>query len=508
MTLAWPRPVADDGLAVWRRHAAALALCWASLLILFHRDVADLAGIYWNSTTFGHCLFVPPILGWLVWQRRAELVRVAPAGWWPALIPMAGAAFVWMLGEAAGVALVRHVALVAMLQSAVLAVLGPNVARGLIFPLAYMIFLVPFGEFMEAPLQTVTVDMVMALLHLFQVPASVDGVLITTSNGFFEVAEACSGNKFLIAMLAYGSLVANVCYVRWRRRAAFMAMALTVPILANGVRAFGTIYAAWWTSVEAATGFDHIVYGFVFFAVVMIAVIAIGWRWFDRDPAAPWFDPARLQVPVTRAMDRWTATGAVMGVAVLGAAAGWAADRRTQDLPARIDLPQVPGWTRTAPSRIAPWEPNFPTADHRLFGRYTDGVGRAVDLSIIVYAGQREGHELVAHGQGAIRENDVWVRIEDLPPVEGGSALRMIGPNRVEREVVTWYRVGDMVTASPRTVKLQTLRAKLFGGPQAAVAILISAERGDQDSRRAIRDFLAAMGPVDRVADRAVGATP
>mgnify|MGYP002832164248 CR=1 FL=1 len=95
-----------------------------------------------------------------------------------------------------------------------------------------------------------------------------------------------SQNVGLIAMTVFGALVANVCYVSWPRRIAFMAMALVVPILANGVRAFGTIYAAYWTSVERATGFDHIVYGWIFFGLVMAAVLAIGWRWFDRDPDA------------------------------------------------------------------------------------------------------------------------------------------------------------------------------------------------------------------------------
>ncbi|WP_204309205.1 archaeosortase/exosortase family protein, partial [Klebsiella michiganensis] len=79
-------------------------------------------------------------------------------------------------------------------------------------------------------LQDITIAMVMPMLHLFGVPASVDGVLITTSNGYFEVAEACSGAKFVIAMIAFGVLVANVCYISWRRRAAFMVAAIVVPI--------------------------------------------------------------------------------------------------------------------------------------------------------------------------------------------------------------------------------------------------------------------------------------
>ncbi len=297
MTVAVPAPdfARASGFDVrWQRHAAMLGAVWGALLLLFRGDAADLARIYWTNTTFGHCLFVAPVIGWLVWQRRRELALVAPVGWWPGLALVAVGGFGWLLGDAAGVALFRHAGLIVMLQGAAVSVLGPNVARALLFPLAYMLFLIPFGEAFEGPLQDVTVAMTMPLLHAAGVPATVDGVLITTPNGYFEVAEACSGAKFFIAMLAFGTLTANVCYVSWPRRAVFLGVALVVPVIANGLRAFGTIYAAWWTSVEEATGMDHIVYGWVFFAAVMAAVLAIGWRWFDRDPDAAWFDPARL----------------------------------------------------------------------------------------------------------------------------------------------------------------------------------------------------------------------
>ncbi|MEZ0242377.1 MAG: exosortase A [Sphingomonas sp.] len=489
----------------WKRHAAMLAGAWAALLLLFHRDAGDLATIYWTNTTFGHCLFVAPVIGWLVWQRRFELSKVAPQGWWPGLIIVAAGGFGWLIGDASGVALFRHAGLVLMMQGAVMSVLGFNVARALLFPLAYMAFLVPFGDFLEEPLQDITVRMVMPLLHIFGVPAEVDGVLISTSNGYFEVAEACSGAKFLIAMFAYGVLVANVCYVSWARRAGFMVMAIVVPVIANGLRAFGTIYVAWWTTVEQATGLDHIVYGWVFFGIVMVAVLAIGWKWFDRDPDAAWFDPAKLQNDRGRHLDGAVASLLVPAVAALFL--GWSSliAARAEPLPATVELPEVRGWTR-APLSNTPWAPNFPGADHFLMGRYVDGQGRAVDLVVALYDSQHEGKELVGFGIGAIRENDRWVRISDLPDVAGGHTLRMTGPGRVERVVTTWYRVGGVLTGSDKRVKLATLRVKLLGGEQRAVAVLVSAERGgDFDADAAVRDFLASVGPVDALADRMSG---
>ncbi|URW76772.1 exosortase A [Sphingomonas donggukensis] len=486
----------------WQRPLALLVFAWGALLTIFHRDVADLAFIYWNSTTFGHCLFVLPVIAWLVWQRRGDLAQVMPAAWWPGLALVVAGAGGWFLGDIAGVAFARHLGLVLMLQGAVAAILGPNVTRAILFPLAYLVFLVPFGEFLEGPLQDVTTAMTMPLLHLFGVPATVDGVLITIPNGYFEVAEACSGAKFVIAMVAYGALVANVCYVSWGRRAAFVAMALVVPVIANGLRASGTIYAAHLTSVEAATGFDHIVYGWVFFGLVMAAVLAIGWRWFDRDPDAAWVDTTRLQTPPAPA-DRSAVTGAIIAIAVLAYAVGALLVARSDALPAQLELPDVPGWTRVEVSTRAPWAPWYPTADHVLNGRYADAQGHVVDLAVAVYAGQREGHELVGFGQGLLRENDRWVKVMDEPSIAGGRVERIVAPGPVEREVATWYRIAGTTTASERRVKIETLKAKLIGGPQRGVALHLSAEGGEGPApRAAIAAFLAAAGPVDTLADR------
>ncbi len=489
-------------LETWRRHLGALALVTAALLILFRNDVTDLVRIWWTSTTFGHCLFIGPVIAWLVWQRRGELAQLAPVGWWPGLALVAVGGFGWLMGDAASVGFARQLGLVVMLQGAVVAILGPNVARGLLFPLGYALFLVPFGDGLEPPLQSITVAIVMPLLHLVGVPAVVDGVLIHAGRYWFEVAEACSGAKFVIAMVAFGVLVANLCFLSWRRRAIFLAVSVVVPVIANGVRAFGTIWAADLTSVEAATGFDHIVYGWVFFALVMAGVLALGWRWFDRAPDDPAFDPARLQtVPRHR-------TGVVLvSVLTFTTAAifpAWSTTiaGRAAVLPAHIDLPDIPGWHRVPISTRAPWTPYYPNADHTLFGRYADASGDTVDLAIAVYGRQREGAKLAAFGTGVLREEDRWVRVADLPDLGGGSMMRITAPGPVERIVGTWYRVGHVTTHDLAAMKLATLEARLVGGPQRAVAVHLSTEAASPAS---IARFLAALGPIDRLADQSAG---
>ncbi|GAA0730893.1 exosortase A [Sphingomonas japonica] len=497
---------ADDRRRAWITCGTALGFAVFALLLLFRSDVADLADIYWNSSDYGHCLFILPIAAWLVWQRREGLAQLTPQPWAPGLALALAAAALWVIGAAAGAGILRHLALVTMLQAAVVTLLGPRVARAIAFPLAYCWFLVPFGDSFQAPLQQLTAAMAMQLLALSGIDAVSDGVLITTSAGYFEVAEACSGAGFVIAMIAFGALGAHVGFVTWHRRIIFFAFAIAVPILANGVRAFSTIVAAHLTSIEAATGFDHIVYGWFFFAFVLAAVIAGAWRWFDRDPRAAWFDPGALQRPVRHRLPASVAACALVACAF--AAIGWNAviAGRFDRLPAAITLPDVAGWQRTAMSTRAPWVPVYRGADHFLHGRYADGTGATVDLAIAVYARQGEGRELAAFGQGAIGEDSQWVWIEDRPDLRGGHVIRMTAPGPVERETATWYRVGDKVTGSETIVKLETLKARLLGGRQSAVAVVASAETvPGTDSRATLARFLDALGPIDRVADTAAG---
>lgn len=489
-------------MTAWQRHSLALALVAAALLLLFRSDVADLGRIWWTSTTFGHCLFIGPVIAWLVWQRRGELAQLRPVDWWPGLALVAVGGLGWLMGDAASVGFARQLGLVVMLQGAVVAILGPNVARGLLFPLGYALFLVPFGEGLEPPLQSITVAIVMPLLHLVGIPAVVDGVLIHAGRYWFEVAEACSGAKFVIAMIAFGVLVANLCFLSWRRRAVFLVVSVVVPVLANGVRAFGTIWAAHLTSVEAATGFDHIVYGWLFFALVMAGVLALGWRWFDRAPDDPAFDPARLQTMPRRRPGLVLVSVMTFTTAAIFPAWSDSISGRAAVLPAHIDLPDIPGWHRVPISTRAPWTPYYPNADHILFGRYADASGESVDLAIAVYGRQREGAKLAAFGTGVLREEDRWVRVADLPDLAGGSMMRITAPGPVERIVGTWYRVGDVTTHDPMAMKLATLKARLLGGPQRAVAIHLSTEAA---SPAPIARFLAALGPIDRLADQSAG---
>jgi exosortase A len=500
-----PAPVAVGG--SWRPRLFALGFAAAAILILFARDAADMATIWWTSSTYNHCALVLPIVGWLVWQRLPELRQMQPASWAPGLAIVGGGALLWLLGEAGGIGTARHLALVLMLQGAVIACLGKSVARALAFPIFYALFTVPVGDEIVPLMQTVTAEMCMALLALVGIPAHIEGIFITTPDGYFEVAEACAGVKFLVAMVAYGALVANVCYRSPARRALFMLAAVLIPIVANGIRAWGTIYIASVTGSDFAAGFDHVVYGWVFFAIVIALLMAAGWPFFDRRVGEPWFDPRALQPVPPRSRSPFPVAAAV--TALVAAPLLWStaiAAAGTQVPPAALTLPEVPGWTKISAAPGRPWQPNFSGADLFRTSHYKDGQGRIVNLAIAVFAQQAEGRELVGYGQGAIGPESDWAWIASAPAPSGGRADR-IASHGIVREIATFYRVGEIVTGRPLEAKLETTKIRLLGGPQRAVAVLVSAQAPAEgvSPRPAIDAFLASLGPIAPLADRAAG---
>ena len=494
--------------AVWRQPLLALALTWLALPLLFLRDWAAMFDQWWNISTYTHVLLIPPIIGWLVWQRLPQLGRMVPQGWWPGLVLFGFAVLLWALGALANFNLARQTGAVAMLITSALAVLGPKLGRALFFPLFYMIFLVPFGDDLVPALQMVTAKMTIALVHFTQIPATIDGVFINTPAGLFEVAEACSGVKFLIAMIAFGVLACHVCFRSWKRRAGFMALCIVAPILANGVRAWGTIYLAQHIGAEAAGGIDHIIYGWLFFALVIAVVIAMGWRFFDRDAAAPMVDLAAIEASPLFARLAAMQIGlrpALLAMAlVVLAGTGWAkaADRLAAQLPAQVHLPQVPGWQRIDYAPATPWEPRASGAEHRLLGRYADSKGHQIDVFFALYANQSSTRKAGGFGEGALTPGTAWQWLSPGPPVADAQTDRLRADTAVERLAETRYRTGALLTGSNARLKLANVRDRLLLRAEPTMLLILSAENAQGNKpQEALAAFRQAAGPMDRWMD-------
>jgi exosortase A len=254
----------------------ALLLGVLVLGLLFRQEIAAAVEVWTASTAYNHCFLVLPIAAYLAWDRREELVGVPvrPAPWFGlAALPLGLA---WLMAERLGIMEGRQLMAMCLLQLLFLCVLGPRMYGALAAPLLYLFFLVPFGAFVTPLLQNFTVHFIMSGLDLLGIPNFTDGMLIQIPEGNFYVAEACAGLRFLIASIAFGALYSILMYRSVLKRVVFIALSTLVPVVANGFRALGIVTLGHALGSAQAAETDHVLYGWIFFSLVTLLLIALG----------------------------------------------------------------------------------------------------------------------------------------------------------------------------------------------------------------------------------------
>ena len=328
----------------WTAWLPSLGVAGAGLAVmaaLFSPEIGAALTVWSQSTAFGHCYLVLPIALWLAWERRALLLPLTPSPAPAAALLVVPCALTWLFAERLGIMEGRQLAALAMAWMLVPAAFGWRVTAAMAAPLAYLVFLVPFGAFLVAPLQAFTAAFIDLGLGLLAIPHYVNDVLIEIPEGQFQVAEACAGLRFLIAAIAFGALYALLIYRSPWRRLLFLAVSVVAPILANGVRALGIVLLGHVLGSAEAGAVDHVLYGWIFFSMVILLLILLGLPFReDREPfrgqAAPL--PSRMPRPATG-----LAVAAVLVLSGLGPALALAFNRlAVMDMPEPAHFATLP----------------------------------------------------------------------------------------------------------------------------------------------------------------------
>jgi exosortase A len=486
----------------WRYAVPVVVFLLLWVLAWYAPTAKSIVDIWDRSSTFAHGYVVPLIVVWLVWRKRDELATMFPTPSWPMLMPVALAGFAWLLGELAAVNVVSQLALTALLVLTVVSVLGTAVARKLAFPLAFLFFSVPVGEALLPYLMTWTADFTVGALRLTGVPVYREGQQLVIPTGVWSVVEACSGLRYLIASTMVGTLFAYVMYRSLGRRLMFVGISILVPIVANWLRAYMIVMIGHLSNNKLAVGVDHLIYGWLFFGVVIGCLFWIGARWReDYFPApASMLQPIAAKTPPTMI---WSAAAATLVLVTVWRIAYFGVQHTDLSTPPRLDIPTAVGeWTQT-PLAITTWQPVFVNPAAELQKTFVHG-DRKVGLIVSYYRNQNRDSKLVTSENQLINRDDhTWlslgggaheIDIDGKPVTLRTAQLR--GPAGQELVVWQWYWVNGRLTANDHWAKAYTALSRLraMGDDSASVLIYARRERADE-SERALAAFVQSAGP-------------
>ncbi|WP_084609783.1 exosortase A [Sedimenticola selenatireducens] len=456
----------------------------AAILGLFYETAWSMVSIWYRSETFAHGFIIVPITLWLIWEKRSTLRQFVPQPEYRVLLLLVGGGFLWLIGYLADALVIQQLALVSILIFGIWTLLGNQITWALAFPLAFLFFAVPMGEDLVPPLMEITATATVYLIKLTGVPVYREGLFFSLPSGDWSVVEACSGVRYLIASVTLGALYAYMTYNRLSKRALFILAAAIVPIIANSLRAYIIVMLGHLSDMKIATGVDHLVYGWLFFGLVMLILFSIGAIW--RDPhQKPNEDVNQAD---SRRDVKYNRFFAALSIVLLSASVwpilAYAMDNRATLIDDKqLVLPgRLAGWEAASASSDA-WLPQFNGASQIVHGQYHNDQ-QQIGVSIGHYALRNKGAELI-NSQNLLLEKDErkW-RITDSNKVTiqiNGRPLEIDqitikGADQIY-QVLTWYRIGDVYTSSRYKAKLLEAFYRLTFGRQDSARVVISIPR-------------------------------
>lgn len=494
----------------WRTALPAWLALVVVILLLYRDTGMTMVGIWSRSDTFAHAFLVPPISMWLIWRQRHQLAAMTPRPWPWALPLMAVVAAVWLLADLVLVGAAAQFSLVAMLILSVPAVLGLHVALAILFPLLFLFFAVPFGEFMMLPMMEWTADFVVRALQLTGIPVYREGLQFVIPSGNWSVIDECSGVRYLIASFMVGTLFAYLNYRSYWRRAVFMLVAILVPIVANWLRAYIIVMMGHLSGNKIAVGVDHLLYGWVFFGVVIFVMFIVGARWSEPDDAPHEGQASWATAPAAgAALGAMTVASALaLLLAALPHAALWGLQRvEAAAGEPKLELPMTlsQGWSSEG-ARMVDWGPKFSNPSLQTTRAYAAPTG-TVGVYLAYYRGQSNDRKLVSSLNAVVGINDrTWNRVGSgvrSVDTQGGPAVfkttELLGPAAAgsarRSQMVVWnlYWIDGRFITSDVGAKLAGAMARLRGrGDEGAALVLYADEATPAASTAALQAFVRA----------------
>ncbi len=459
-----------------------------------------MARIWMVNETFTHGFLVLPLVTWLIWQKKQQLslIKPDPEPW--AFLVLLPLLLGWFLGSVVGVEIVQQFFMVAIILATVWIVAGRQLFLYILFPLLFLYFAVPFGQVFIPALMQYTASFSVALIKLVGIPVHQDGLSFTLPTGSWSVVEECSGVRYLIASFFLGSIYAYLNFASTKKRVIFILLSLIVPIVGNGLRAFGIVMIGHFSGMKLAVGADHLLYGWVFFGIIIFLLFYAGSFWRDSEKELEAINIKSGTEDVTKNNGKSSFSFLIIILSLTVLLSGFSTyihnEKRKDKGAVLVQLPvEFSGW-KYSTSQYFNWQLISSSPDATLSRSYVLD-DKVVQLDIAYYQTQRQGAEAVSSSNRVTNPyGGEWRLISEKKIIEGEKSFtesEIIYPG-IKLLIWRWYRVGQYETPNPYIAKVYEVYNLIVKGRSDASVISVAVEVGKNKdvARQKIVNFLKA----------------
>jgi exosortase len=254
--------------------ALAAAFAWTYWLV-----IPGLVAQWWGQPEYSHAFLVPIVSAFLIWSKQDALRQVAVRpGYWGLAVMLAALA-AYITGKVGADLFLQRFSLVLMISGGVLYVAGGEMLRALLFPLAFLLLMIPLPGIIfnsiAFPLQLIAAQAASVVLEIFGVPIFREGNVMHLAAASLDVEEACSGIRSLLSLSALGVLYSYLAFTNWTPRVVLMLAVVPIAIAANVCRVSVVGLLAHYVSVDTALGVFHVAGGWSVFLIAAALLLGV-----------------------------------------------------------------------------------------------------------------------------------------------------------------------------------------------------------------------------------------
>ncbi|MDD5069626.1 MAG: exosortase/archaeosortase family protein [Candidatus Omnitrophica bacterium] len=242
------------------------------VLVLFYPTYYHLYGRFTSADSYySHGVLVPFITLFLVWRRRKEIfnstVKSSPMG----LVVLIFGLLLYLASQQLQINFGSYLSIIFVISGLVLYLLGAEFFRKLLFPIGFLLFMMPLPRVMiigiSFKMKIMAAQLSTLVVNLMGLEAVREGSTIFFGNESLIVGDPCSGLRSLISFFALGALFIQFVDAKWFKKFILVLSTFPVAVISNMVRLVLLVLATHVYGQEFALGFFHDLTGVLVFVV-------------------------------------------------------------------------------------------------------------------------------------------------------------------------------------------------------------------------------------------------
>jgi len=257
----------------------AAGVIFAAFLYSYWPTVGELVRTWDTQADYSHGYLVVPMALIILWFRRESFPGVTGRLYWGGLSLIVVSMLLRIAGAAFYLSPVDGWSIVFWAGGAVWFLCGPQVLWWSLPGIAFLFFMVPLPfrveTWLSVPLQKAATMMSCWTLQLLGQPAIAEGNVIHMEEHEMFVAEACSGLRIFMGIMALAFVYIVLVRRTWWERLILIGSILPIALVANVTRIVVTSFLYRYTTTDAARKFSHDWAGFVMipFAAALFGLV-------------------------------------------------------------------------------------------------------------------------------------------------------------------------------------------------------------------------------------------